>query len=229
MSTNTIDPGKGRVNVLICDDQAVVREGLAAILGTVPSLRICGLAEHGQSALAVLSQLSVDVVLMDLNMPVMNGVQATRAIRERHPNTAVLVLTTYADDEWLFDAIRAGAQGYLLKDTRRDDLVRAILGAAQGQSYLDPNVAAKVMQMATQALSQHSHSLAANDIPIETLSEREREIVRLISQGLSNPEIAERLHLAHGTVRNYVSEIIAKLGAADRTHAAILAAKQGWI
>lgn len=229
MSANTPNVDKDSVTVLICDDQAVVREGLAAILGTVPTLRVCGLAEQGRSALALLDQMPVDVVLMDLNMPVMNGVQATRAIRERHPNTAVLVLTTYADDEWLFDALRAGAHGYLLKDTRRDDLVRAILGAAQGQSYLDPNVAGKVMQRATQPASQQAQTLEADDIPIETLSEREREIVRLISQGLSNPEIAERLHLAHGTVRNYVSEIIAKLGAADRTHAAILAAKHGWI
>jgi len=189
-------------------------------------------AADGQQALALLDGRKIHLVLSDLNMPVMNGVQTTRVIRERHPHTAVLVLTTYADDDWLFDAIRAGAHGYLLKDTRRDDLVRAILGAAQGQSYLDPNVAGKVMQMATQTMAQQAQPHEASDVPdvpIETLSEREREIVRLISQGLSNPEIAERLHLAHGTVRNYVSEIIAKLGAADRTHAAILAAKQGWI
>src|SRR6185503_8213659 len=114
------------VSVLICDDQAVVREGLAAILSTVPQISVVGLASQGQEAVEMVAQYQPQVVLMDLNMPEMNGVQATRHIREQFPEVAVLVLTTYATDEWVFDAIRAGAAGYLLKDTRRDDLVRAI-------------------------------------------------------------------------------------------------------
>lgn len=215
-----------RVRVLICDDQAVVREGLAAILSTVATVEVVGLAENGQAALVLLPQARPNVVLMDLNMPVLNGVQATREICRQFPTVAVLVLTTYATDEWLFDAIRSGACGYLLKDTRRDDLVRAIHGAAQGQSFLDPAVAGRVMQQAVHGVDLTDESAG---LLIEPLSEREREILSLVARGLSNTEIAEQLHLAHGTVRNYVSEIIAKLGASDRTHAAILAAKRGWI
>ncbi len=218
--------GQTPVRVLICDDQAVVREGLAAILSTVPTIAVVGLAGNGQAALALIPQAQPDVVLMDLNMPVLNGVQATREISRQFPAIAVLVLTTYATDEWLFDAIRSGARGYLLKDTRRDELVRAIHVAAQGQSFLDPAVAGKVMQ---QAVRGGDNTDPTASPLVEPLSEREREILALVARGLSNTEIADQLHLAHGTVRNYVSEIIAKLGASDRTHAAILAAKRGWI
>ena len=140
-----------QISVLICDDQAVVREGLAAILSTVTHINVVGLAGQGQEALDLIVQEQPDVVLMDLNMPVMNGVQATRRIREQFPQVAVLVLTTYATDEWLFDAVRAGAAGYLLKDTRRDDLVRAIEGTARGQTHLDPDVAGKLMAHVAQA------------------------------------------------------------------------------
>ena len=212
------------ISVLICDDQAVVREGLAAILSTVPHIKVVGLAGHGQEALDLIARQSPDVVLMDLNMPVMNGVQATRRIREQFPLIGVLVLTTYATDEWLFDAIRAGASGYLLKDTRRADLVRAIEGTAQGKTHLDPDVAGKVMAHVAQA------SIASpTSVPplVEPLTSREEEVLRLLAQGLSNPEIAEQLHLAPGTVRNYVSEVFAKLDVSDRAQAAIMAMKLG--
>jgi DNA-binding NarL/FixJ family response regulator len=211
-----------QISVLICDDQAVVREGLAAILSTVPSLRVVGLAGQGQEALALVAQHLPEVVLMDLNMPGMNGVQATRRIHEQFPQVAVLVLTTYADDEWLFDAIRAGAAGYLLKDTRRDDLVRAIEGTARGQRHLDPNVAGKLMAHVAQASES-----GRDPIPElrEPLTPREEEVLRLLAQGLSNPEIAEQLNLSAGTVRNYVSEAFAKLGVSDRAQAAIMAVK----
>ena len=217
----------GQISVLICDDQAVVREGLAAILGTVSQLRVTGLASHGQEAIDLVAHTRPDVVLMDLNMPVMNGVQATRLIREQFPGVAVLVLTTYATDEWVFDAIRAGASGYLLKDTRRDDLVRAIEGTAQGKAHLDPEVAGKVMaHIAQNPVLDSSLAGLPLDLP-EALTVREQEILRLLAQGLSNPEIAGQLHLSPGTVRNYVSEIFAKLGVSDRAQAAIAAVKLG--
>ena len=124
------------VRVLICDDQAVVREGLAAILGTDSEIEIVGLAENGRQALELMAEARPDIVLMDLKMPVMNGVQATSRIRREYPQVYVLVLTTYPDDQWLFDAIRAGASGYMLKDTRRDELIAAVKGTAEGKSFL---------------------------------------------------------------------------------------------
>lgn len=217
----------GQISVLICDDQAVVREGLAAILGTAPQLKVVGLACQGQEALELAARHQPQVVLMDLNMPVMNGVQATRLIHEQFPQMAVLVLTTYATDEWIFDAIRAGATGYLLKDTRRDDLVRAIEGTAQGKAHLDPEVAGKLMSHIAQIPPQASMPPAlALDLP-EPLTLREQDVLRLLAQGLSNPEIAQQLHLSPGTVRNYVSEIFTKLGVSDRAQAAIAAVKLG--
>ena len=215
-----------RVRVMICDDQTVVREGLAAILGTIASIDVVGTAANGREALEQISLCRPDVVLMDLNMPVLNGVQATRELLKSHPGVAVLVLTTYATDAWLFDALRAGARGYLLKDTRRDDLVRAIHGVARGDSHLDPAVTGKVMQQAVRGSGSED---ADAPVKLEPLSERECEILALVAQGLGNAEIGERLHLAHGTVRNYVSEIIAKLGANDRAHATTIASKRGWI
>ncbi len=208
--------------VLICDDQAVVREGLAAILGTVPQIEVVGTACHGREALAMVEQFHPDVVLMDLLMPVMNGVQATRRIRELYSDVFVLVLTTYSDDDWVFDALRAGAAGYLLKDTRRDELVEAIEGTVQGKTYLDPNVAGKVLAY---AVENRSLPAAGSNSILPGLTKREQEVLRLIAQGLSNPAIAEQLHLAPGTVRNYVSEIFSKLGVSDRTQAALYAQK----
>lgn len=209
------------VRVLICDDQAVVREGLAAILSTAPTVTVTGQAANGQEALEQLALGPVDAVLMDLNMPVLNGVQATRRIREAFPAVAVLVLTTYAGDDWLFDAVRAGATGYLLKDTRRDDLVRAIENAAEGKAQLSPEVASRLMSAAAYA----GH--AARTEGLTDLTPREHEVLQLLAQGLRNAQIADVLELSTGTVRNYVSEILAKLGVSDRTQAAVIAVKRG--
>jgi DNA-binding NarL/FixJ family response regulator len=211
------------IRVLICDDQTVVREGLAAILGTDPGIEVAGLAANGQEALDLMAGARPDVILMDLQMPVMNGVQATRRLRKDHPGVYVLILTTYADDAWLFDAIEAGAAGYLLKDTRRDDLVAAVKGTIAGKAFLDPAVAGKVMQ---QAATRPAGAPTPAE-PAQALTDRELEILRLVAQGDSNPEIAGKLHLAPGTVRNYVSAILAKLGVSDRTQAAVVAVRRG--
>jgi NarL family two-component system response regulator LiaR len=216
------------IRVLICDDQTVVREGLAAILSTDPDIEVVALAGNGEEALAAVAEDLPDVVLMDLKMPVMNGVQATQRLHSRYPCVRVLILTTYADDDWLFDAVRSGASGYLLKDTRRDDLLAAIKGTAEGKSFVDPAVAGKLMRQVA-AVPLADAPLPKDEGPAEVLSERETEVLQLLVQGHNNPEIARRLHLADGTVRNYVSTILQKLGVADRTQAAVAALRRGLV
>jgi DNA-binding NarL/FixJ family response regulator len=213
-----------KVRVLICDDQTVVREGLAAILSTDPEIQVVGLAGHGVEALDLVPQTDPDIVLMDLQMPVMNGVQATQRLRRAYPDLYVLVLTTYAEDQWVLDAIRAGATGYLLKDTRRDELLAAIKGTVEGKSYLDPAIAGTVMQAATSP-----PPVRQAEPLVEPFTQREQEILHLLVQGQNNPEIARRLHLAKGTVRNYVSVIFQKLGVSDRTQAAMVAVQRGLV
>jgi len=209
------------IRVLICDDQAVVCEGLKAILTTVKEIEVVGTAYNGEEAVERAEALSPDVILMDLKMPVMNGIQATRAIRSRFPSIRVIVLTTYDFDEWVFDAIHSGVAGYLLKDTPRESLVEAIIGTMTGKTYVDPAVAGKLFE-------RISHGSVPPDMDIlKLLSDREVEILKLLSQGLSNPEIASRLFLSEGTVRNYVSSILSKLEVTDRTQAALLALRAG--
>ncbi len=212
------------IRIVLVDDQIMVREGLAAIIGTDPEIEVVGQADNGEEALTQVQALEPDMVVMDLQMPVMNGVQATEALKESQPSLPVLVLTTYAADEWVFDAIRAGAAGYLLKDSRREELVAAIKGTMVGESFLDPAIAGKLMKHFSQKKSASQPETALAD-----LTDRERDVLRLIGQGLNNSAIAERLHLAPGTVRNYVSTIIEKLGVGDRTQAAIVAMKEGVI
>ncbi len=217
-----------RLSIIICDDQAVVREGLEAILSTISHINVVGLASHGQEAVEMVDKYQPDLVLMDLNMPTMNGVQAIRQIRDKFPDVAVLVLTTYATDEWLFDAIRAGASGYLLKDTRREDLVRAIEDTVKGKTHIDPDVAGRVLaHVAAKSASETQEAPETTELSMP-LTGREIEILQLLVQGFSNPEIGQTLHLASGTVRNYVSEIFAKLGVSDRTQAAVMAMKLGY-
>lgn len=217
------------LSVLVCDDQAVVREGLEAILSTIPHIQVVGLAADGQEAVELIATCKPDVVLMDLKMPRMNGIQATRTIREKYPDVAVLVLTTYATDDWLFDAIRAGAAGYLLKDTRREALVRAIEETASGKTHIDPSIGARLFAHIANSPPPPTDLPAPTDDANELLTGREIELLTLLAQGLSNPEIAQKLHLAPGTVRNYVSEILAKLRVSDRTQAAVMATKLGYI
>jgi len=211
------------IRVLICDDQDVVREGLQAILGTVPEIHVVGVACNGAQAIEAVEQWNPDVVLMDLNMPGVNGIQATRTIHQKHSQIRILALTTYDADEWVFDAIRAGAAGYLLKDTPRAMLIQAITGTADGQTYVDPAVAGKLFNHIAGTTASLDTALA------NTLSAREREVLRLLADGLSNAEIARELFLSEGTVRNYVSSLFIKLGVSDRTQAAVVALKHGLV
>ena len=211
------------IKVLICDDQLIVCEGLSKILSSDPEIKVVGTAHDGLEALSLLPTLRPDLVLMDLKMPSMNGIIATRQIKEKYPQVYVLVLTTYDDDEWLFDAIRSGASGYLLKDTPPADLITSIKGTAQGKSYLDPGIAGKVME-------SYSSRSAAKPSPTNfQFSEREYAVLKLLAQGLSNVDIAQQLYLTEGTVRNYTSDIFKKLGVSDRTQAAIAALRYGLV
>jgi DNA-binding NarL/FixJ family response regulator len=209
------------IRVLICDDQEVVCEGLQAILQSAPGIEVVGRAQDGAQAIEMIRRTPPDVVLMDLKMPGMNGIEATRAIRKEFEAVRVLVLTTYDADEWVLDAIRAGAHGYLLKDTPRADLLRAIEGTALGKSHLDPAVAGRILQQAARAPSSGDTTL------VESLTERERLVLSHLARGLSNADIAGRMYLSEGTVRNYVSSILSKLNVTDRTQAAVLALRHG--
>lgn len=212
------------IRVLLCDDQAIVTEGLRVILRQAGDIEVVGVAEDGLDALEQVAQQHPDVVLMDLRMPVMNGIQATARIRQAHPTVRVLVLTTYDDDEWVFDAIRAGADGYLLKDTPREQLIAAIRGTAMGGTHVDPKVAGKLFQF----VARPSSPTTTHQLDVD-LNPREREVLELIAEGLSNAEIADRLFLSKGTVQNYVSALFAKLDVTDRTQAAILALRYGLV
>ena len=207
--------------VIIVDDQEVVREGMRAILGTVPGIEVLDVASNGAEAVELASQLNPDVVLMDLNMPIMNGVEATRALQAVRPDIKILVLTTYDAEEWVLDAIRAGASGYMLKDAPRERLIEAIKGTAAGESHVDPGVAGNLMARAAVANRTEPSNVATD------LSDRELDVLRLLGNGMSNAAIAEQLFLSEGTVRNYVSSILTKLHVDDRTQAAVLAVRNG--
>ena len=211
------------IKLLICDDQEVVREGLRAILGGVPGIEVFAVVANGAEAVEAVAEQPPHVVLMDLNMPIKNGVQATREIVASHPEVKVLVLTTYDASDWVVDAIRAGASGYMLKDAPREQLVAAIKGTAGGATHIDPAVAGNLFDLVSAGADIPSSNIA------EKLSERERDVLRLLGKGLSNSEIAGQLFLSEGTVRNYVSNVLAKLQVADRTQAAVLAVKHGLV
>ncbi len=209
------------MRIIICDDQAIVRDGLELLLKLEKDMDVIGLAQDGAQAVELAAQKSPDLVLMDLKMPGMNGVEATRRIRAQNPKTRVLVLTTFDDDEWVFDAIRAGASGYLLKDTPREKVIESLRGTMTGKTYVDPLVAGKLMEQVASKQEQPSKLVT------EKLTGREVDVLRLIARGLSNAEIAEKLLLSEGTIRNHVSAIFTKLDVSDRTQAAILAIRHG--
>jgi NarL family two-component system response regulator LiaR len=209
------------MKVIICDDQAIVRDGLAMLLKLEPDIEVVGTAEDGAAAVEMVAKEKPDLVLMDLKMPIMNGVEATRQIRAKYPGVKILVLTTYDDDEWVFDAIQAGASGYLLKDTPRDEVIKAVRGTVSGKTYVDPSVAGKVLEQVS------SHQTQPATLITSKLTEREAEVLRLIAKGLSNKDISDQLFLSEGTVRNHVSAILTKLGVSDRTQAAVIAIQHG--
>jgi len=214
------------IHILLVEDQKLMREGLRVLLEMEPGFEIVGEAEDGQAALDSYAALEPDIVLMDIRMPGMNGVEATRRLRERWPHARVIILTTFDDDEYVFDGLRAGASGYLLKDVSGAELTDAIRTVVAGGALIEPSVARKVLAEFAR-MAPPARSLEKN-LP-EPLVERELEVLRLIVSGLSNREIAERLSLAEGTVKNYVTSILQKLRVRDRTQAAMRAKELGVI
>lgn len=209
------------ITVLVVDDHTVVRRGLVALLNTEPGIRVVGEAGDGAEAVATASALSPQVVLMDLVMPVMDGVEATKRIKAAHADTQVLVLTSFGSDAKLFPAVKAGAVGYLLKDTSPEDLVKAIRRAAAGESSLNPTVARRLLR----ELAHEDRSTPQG----EPLSGRETDVLRLVAHGLGNEEIGKRLFISEATVRTHVSNILAKLGVVNRTQAALYALREGLV
>ncbi|HSL84318.1 MAG TPA: response regulator transcription factor [Thermoanaerobaculia bacterium] len=216
--------GAGAIRVLVVDDQALFREGVVTLLSAHGDVEVVGEAENGRQALEMVARLRPAVVLMDLRMPVLDGVSATREIVQRHPGCRVIVLTTFDDDDEVFDALRAGAAGYLLKDVSSEKLAEAIRVAARGESFLQPSIASKVL---AELNRRPARPTRADRALLEPLSERELEVLRHLARGASNREIAARVYLAEGTVKNYVSSILGKLGAPDRTAAALRARDLG--
>ncbi len=206
------------IRLLLVDDQRLMREGLHTLLEMEPGIEVAGEAGNGQEALDAYARLQPDVVLMDVRMPIMDGVEATRRLRQRWPTARVIILTTFDDDEYVFEGLRAGALGYLLKDVSMRELAEAIHTVMAGGVLIEPSVARKVVaEFARMAVAAPPDPRNLN----EPLSEREMEILRLLAQGLTNREIAQRLYLAEGTVKNYVTNILGKIGARDRTQAAL--------
>jgi DNA-binding NarL/FixJ family response regulator len=213
------------VRVLLVDDQALFREALAVLLSVADGVEVVGEAADGAEALVRSAELRPDVVLMDIRMPVLDGIAATRRLRVEQPDVQVLALTTFDDDAEVFAALRAGAVGYLLKDVSSTRLVEAVHAAARGESVLQPSVAAKVV---ARIASLPDDPAAPAVQPLVTpLSERELAVVRLLAQGRSNREIAGELFLAEGTVKNHVTNVLTKLDARDRTQAALRARALG--
>jgi DNA-binding NarL/FixJ family response regulator len=206
------------IQILLVDDQRLMREGLRTLLELEPDLVIVGEAENGAAGLTLAEQLHPDVILMDIRMPGMDGVEATRRLREHWPQIKVIILTTFDDDEYVFEGLRAGALGYLLKAVSGQELATAIRTVHSGGALIDPSVTRKVMAEFAR-LAPPARPVDAG--LAEPLSDREIEVLQLVAQGLSNREIAGQLFLAEGTVKNYVTALLQKIGVRDRTRAAL--------
>lgn len=209
------------IQILIVDDQAIVRKGIKALLATEAHLQVIGEAENGKVAIEKIARLQPDVILMDLQMPEMNGIEAIQHIIAQQASARILVLTSFASDDMLFPAIKAGALGYLLKDSSPEELIQAIQQVYRGESSLHPAIARKVLQ-------ELSRPPAPEKPPtVEPLTERELDVLRLVAKGLGNQQIAEQLVISEATVRTHVSNILSKLHLASRTQAALYALQKG--
>lgn len=207
------------IRLLIVDDQALVREGMASLLALEDDLQITGQASHGDEAFALAEDLKPDVILMDIRMPVCDGVMATRKIHQRHPGIKIVVLTTFDDEEFILQALQAGASGYLLKDTPSEQVAAAIRTVYQGHTLLGPTVTPKVLSHLTSP-----RSAAKKKVDCEAmLTAREIEVLKLLGQGKSNREIARILNITEGTVKNHVTRVLNQVGVRDRTQAALWA------
>jgi DNA-binding NarL/FixJ family response regulator len=225
------DGGDAVVRVLVVDDQRLMRDGIASLLSIQENIEVVGTAANGQEALEKASDLHPDVILMDVRMPIMDGVVATAQIRRQLPTCQVLMLTTFSDDEYIIEALHAGACGYLLKDIPAQDLAKAIQAAYRGIYQLDPAVASKVVASFFKSSNSSAVPLTTTSIHEQAattdLTPREIEVLRLIARGATNREIASELVVSEGTVKNHISNILNRLGLRDRTQAALYAHEKG--
>jgi DNA-binding NarL/FixJ family response regulator len=205
------------IRILVVDDQTLVRQGLATLLSIESDFEIVGQSADGTQAFLHVEQLKPDVVLMDLRMPICDGITAAARIREKYPLVKILALTTFDDDELIFEAIEAGASGYLLKDTPREQVAAAVRAVHQGNMYLGPTIAPRIVSQ------MHRAPVKAAESGSHWLTSREREVLKLIGEGRSNKEIAKQLAITEGTVKNHVSSVLTAIGARDRTQAALWA------
>ena len=222
-----------KIKIVIVDDQRLMREGLKTILSIEKDMEVIALAENGKTALEKIEEEKPDIVLMDINMPVMNGVECTDAIKKRYPEVKVLVLTTFDDDEYIIDALKNGALGYLLKDLPSEKLIASIRDVYNGNSIMQPEIAAKLIAHITNGSSQASRSwekpLKEDENYTEELTIREKDVLKLVAKGLSNKEIAKELFISEGTVKNYISTIYDKLGITERAKLVIYALNKGLV
>ncbi len=214
--------GGGTIRILVVDDHRLFREGLIALLDAAPDTQVVGEAGTGQQALALLEELTADVVLMDIMMPDMNGIEATRRLRADHPHTQVVMLTMLEDDDSLFAAMCAGAHGYILKGADTADVLRTVRAVADGQALFGPAIARRLT-----SFFQHAQGKGLTVAPFPDLTDREREVLDLIAEGLDNRQIASRLYISGKTVSNHISNIFAKLHVADRAQAIVAAREAG--
>ncbi len=216
-----------KIRVVIVDDQLLMRQGLETLLELESDIEVAGQAGDGLQAIEVVQQYKPNVVLMDVRMPRMDGVEATRQIRAKIPQTQVIILTTFDDDEYVFEGLRAGAMGYLLKDVSAEELTDAIRRVARGEALIQPSIARKVVSEFAR-LGAETKKAESEEL-LDPLSERELEILKLVAQGMSNREIAAKLFITEGTAKNHISNILSKLGVRDRTQAVLRAQELGLV
>lgn len=222
---------KDRIKVLIADDHTIVRKGIRALMITEPDIEVVGEAVNGNEAVSMAEKIHPDVIMMDLVMPEMDGIEAIQSIKENQPEIPILVLTSFATDEKVFPAIKAGASGYLLKDSDPEELVRAIHQVYHGESSLHPKIARMLLQEMAAGQSTpdagHQPRPAGQPPTVDPLTEREMEVLKWVARGRNNREIADQLLVAEGTVRTHVSNILSKLHLASRTQASLYALREG--
>ncbi|HPH95424.1 MAG TPA: response regulator transcription factor [Anaerolineaceae bacterium] len=224
------------IQILLVDDQTLIRQGLKMLLMSEPDLNVVGEAANGRDAIAAAQALKPDVILMDVRMPEMDGVSATREIQAAMPSCGIIILTTFDDDEYIFEGLRAGARGYLLKDVSSDEIAAAVRTVASGGALIQPSITRKVLAEfsrltapARPTAEPAGPTAASSQALAEPLTDREMEVLRALAEGLSNREIADRLIITEGTVKNHVSNLIAKMNVRDRTQAVLRGQELGLI
>jgi DNA-binding NarL/FixJ family response regulator len=221
------EPGPERLRIVVADDQAAVREGLVALLGMLPGVDVVGAAANGEEAIRLVATERPDAILLDLHMPVLDGIQATRRLASQYPEVAVVVLTTYDDDESILAALQAGARSYLTKDASRADIAAALRSATAGLAVLDPAIQARLLAAASARPEQTPATALPGDLP-DGLTRREAEILGMMTRGMTNPRIAAQLYLSTHTVKSHINRIFAKTGSADREAAIRYAREHGF-